>query len=463
MMSNSFSDLAAELAPGILKNLESLGYIEMTPIQAESLPHILSGKDVIGQARTGSGKTAAFGLGLISVLDTQIFDVQALVLCPTRELADQVAKAIRQLARATPNVKILSLCGGAPFRPQAASLEYGAHIVVGTPGRIEDHLRKKTLVLDAVKVMVLDEADRMLDMGFQDSIENIIEQVPQQRQTLLFSATFPDSIRSVASSVMDDPVTIEVASGHDNSTIEQHFYLVNDSAEDRANVVQLLLLQHAPNSAVVFCNMKKEVAELAEQLVEAGFSALALHGDLEQRDRDSTLVRFANGSATVLVATDVAARGLDIESLDAVINFQLAHDPEVHVHRVGRTGRAGQQGSAFTLYSPREGRKITALEELLQYSVEPESLPSSSLMSQQPAAATMTTLRIDGGKKQKLRPGDILGALTGQDGIAGSDVGKIAIFDTCAYVAVSSGSANAAVKKISRGKLKGRSFRAWTI
>ena len=453
-MSNSFSDFFAELAPGILENLESLGYIEMTPIQAESLPHILSGKDVIGQARTGSGKTAAFGLGLISMLDTRIFDVQALVLCPTRELADQVAKAIRQLARATPNVKILSLCGGAPFRPQAASLEYGAHIVVGTPGRIEDHLRKKTLVLDAVKVLVLDEADRMLDMGFQDSIENIIEQVPQQRQTLLFSATFPDSIRSVASSVMQDPVTIDVAASHDKSTIEQHFYIVNDSAEERANVVQLLLLQHAPNSAVVFCNMKKEVAELAEQLVEAGFSALALHGDLEQRDRDSTLV---------LVATDVAARGLDIESLDAVINFQLAHDPEVHVHRVGRTGRAGQHGSAFTLYSPREGRKITALEELLQYSVEPESLPSSSLMSQQPAAATMTTLRIDGGKKQKLRPGDILGALTGQDGIAGSDVGKIAIFDTCAYVAVSSGSANAAVKKISRGKLKGRSFRAWTI
>ncbi|MDG2154565.1 MAG: ATP-dependent RNA helicase DbpA [Gammaproteobacteria bacterium] len=462
-MSNSFSNLAAGLSPGIIGNLASLGYHEMTPIQAESLPHILSGKDVIGQARTGSGKTAAFGLGLISMLDTRIFDVQALVLCPTRELADQVAKAIRRLARATPNVKILSLCGGVPFRPQAASLEYGAHIVVGTPGRIEDHLRKQTLDLDAVKVLVLDEADRMLDMGFQDSIENIIEQIPQQRQTLLFSATFPDSIHSVASSVMQDPVIIDVAASHDSSTIEQHFYLVNDSADIRTNAVQLLLFQHSPTSAVVFCNMKKEVAKLVQQLVEAGFSALALHGDLEQRDRDSTLVRFANGSATVLVATDVAARGLDIESIDVVINFQLAHDPEAHVHRIGRTGRAGQLGRAFTLYSSRESHKIAALEELLRCSVEPESLPPSSLMSQQPAAAAMTTLRIDGGKKQKLRPGDILGALTGQHGIAGSDVGKIAIFDACAYVAVSSSSADTAVKKISRGKLKGRSFRAWII
>ena len=460
MSQTNFSSLT--LHADLLKNISSLGYKTMTPIQAQSLPHILAGKDVIAQGKTGSGKTAAFALGLLNKLDVKKFHVQSLVLCPTRELADQVSKDIRKLARTIHNIKVLTLCGGMPFGPQIGSLEHGAHIIVGTPGRIEEHLRKASLKLDRLNTLVLDEADRMLEMGFQSALDAIVEQTPAQRQTLLFSATFPAQIKSISERIMRDPVMIKAESTHDENIIEQHFYKVNDDGE-RLTALRLLLLQHRPESAVVFCNTKRETQEVADNLLHDGFSVLALHGDLEQRDRDLTLVRFANKSISVLVATDVAARGLDIDALDLVINYHIARDSEVHIHRIGRTGRAGSKGVACSLYSDKEHYKVSLLGDYLDRIIESETLPPASLLDESPDRSQMASIQIDGGRKQKVRPGDILGALTGKGGITGKQVGKIHLFDNRAYVAVQQNVARVALKKLSEGKLKGRSFRARLI
>ncbi len=457
MNTNSFSNL--KLHPALLNNLASLGYQAMTPIQKQSLPRILEGKDLIAQARTGSGKTAAFGLGLLQKLDVQQYHVQSLVLCPTRELADQVAQELRRLARAIHNIKVLILCGGAPIGPQIDSLEHGAHVVVGTPGRIEEHLRKGTLRLGKLNTFVLDEADRMLDMGFQASLDAIIAHLPKQRQTLLFSATYPDQIQAMAKRTMTHPVMVKVDATHDSGSIRQHFFKLQNNKQ-RMTALRLLLLKYRPESALVFCSTRRETQEVADELRSFGFYAIALHGDLEQRVRDQTLVRFANKSASILVATDVAARGLDIEAMDAVINYHLARESEVHIHRIGRTGRAGSKGKAFTLYSETESYKVARLEEYLEQSIVSEPLPPFSLLEKPVYRPSMVTLQIDGGKKQKVRPGDILGALTGKDGIAGKQVGKIHIFDNHAYVAVSRDAARPALRKLSEGKLKGRSFRA---
>jgi len=456
-----FSNL--KLQTNLLENLSSLSYEMMTPIQAKSLPYILAGKDVIAQSQTGSGKTAAFGLGLLEKLNVQKLHVQALVLCPTRELADQVAKELRRLARTIANVKILTLCGGMPMRAQLSSLEYGAHIIVGTPGRIEDHLNRGSLDVNSLQTLVLDEADRMLEMGFQSALDAIVKHTPSQRQTLLFSATFQTQIKSIAKRMMQEPVMVQVASTHDNQSIEQHFYQVDDGDEARLQAIRLLLLQYKPESAVIFCNTKRETEDVAHALIYEGFSALALNGDLEQRDRDQVMVRFANKSISILVATDVAARGLDIDGLDVVINYELAHDPEIHVHRIGRTGRAGKQGVACTLFSLRDDYKMTVLGDYLERDIGAEALPSSELLKEPALKAAMTTLQIGGGKKQKLRPGDILGALTAGKDITGKQVGKIHVMDQWAYVAVSRDVSKLALKKMGDGKLKGRSFRVRVI
>jgi len=454
--STAFSSL--KLHPNLLENLKSLDYSEMTPIQALSLPDILDGKDVIGQGKTGSGKTAAFGLGLLDRLNVERFRVQALVLCPTRELADQVAKEIRKLARSIHNIKVLTLCGGLPFGPQAGSLEHGAHIIIGTPGRIEDHLRRGTLKLNNVHTLVLDEADRMLEMGFQDTIESIIKQTPEQRQTLLFSATFPKQIKKIANSIMLDPVMVKAPSLHDNSIIKQHFYTISDPY--RLTALRLLLQHFRSESTVVFCNTKKDTQQVADALNQNGYSVLALHGDLEQRDRDKTLVRFANKSISVLVATDVAARGLDINAIDMVINYHIANDPEIHLHRIGRTGRAGSTGVACSLYSEAEAHRVALLDGDIDPITDTEELPPLSILDNPPVIPMMSTLLIDGGKKQKLRPGDILGALTGEQGIEGKQVGKIHIFDNWSYVAVNTDAVRPALRKLGAGKLKGRTFRS---
>ena len=441
------------LTPALLETLESLNYTHMTPIQALSLPAILNQRDVIGQGKTGSGKTAAFGLGVLSNLNVKRFRVQSLVLCPTRELADQVAKEIRTLGRSIHNIKVLTLCGGMPMGPQIGSLEHGAHILVGTPGRILDHLEKGRINLEELNTLVLDEADRMLDMGFQDALDAIIEAAPKQRQTLLFSATFPEKIEQIAQRIMQSPEMIKVESTHDTSSIAQYFYNVEGS-EARDEALANLLLTHQPESAVVFCNTKKEVQNVADELHHKGFSVIDLHGDLEQRERDQALVQFANKSVSILVATDVAARGLDVDNLDAVFNFELSRDPEVHVHRIGRTGRAGSKGLAFSFFGEKDGLRVARIEEYLDMDVVPATLPAKS--TQQPYQAKMVTINIDGGKKQKVRAGDILGCLTGKNGITGAQVGKIHLFPMRAYVAVEKSVAKKALQTISNGKMKGR-------
>ena len=464
-MSQSLSSLEFSVLPlqkSLLDNLGTLGYHQMTDIQAQSLPLFLKGRDVIGQAKTGSGKTASFGLGLLQKLDVKKFRVQSLVLCPTRELADQVAKEIRKLARSIHNIKVLTLCGGMPMGPQIGSLEHGAHIIVGTPGRIQDHLSKGRLTLKHLNTLVLDEADRMLEMGFQDALDAIIKHCPKQRQTLLFSATFQENIEKIATRYLNQPAHIKVESVHQEASIEQAFYHV-DTNEDRIDALQRLLLAHKPNAAIIFCNTKKAVKEVAMQLQTSGHSVLALHGDLEQRERNETLLKFANKSALILVATDVAARGLDIDNLDAVINYDITPDPEVHVHRIGRTGRAGNKGIACSIYCDKDSRRIADIETYLKKDINVLALPDDNVFSERPKKPTMTTLQIDGGKKQKLRPGDILGGLTGKKGIQGSQVGKINIFDVKAYVAVDSKVVKAAMKKISNDKLKGRNFRVRAI
>ncbi|WP_405119238.1 ATP-dependent RNA helicase DbpA [Pseudomonas leptonychotis] len=459
MTNTAFSSLP--LSPAMLANLESLGYTEMTPIQAQSLPVMLKGMDLIAQAKTGSGKTAAFGIGLLNPLNPRFFGCQALVICPTRELADQVAKELRRLARSADNIKILTLCGGVPFGPQIGSLEHGAQIIVGTPGRIQQHLSKGTLKLDGLNTLVLDEADRMLDMGFYDSIAEIIEQTPARRQTLLFSATYPSGIKQLSAKFMRDPQQVKADAFHDDTQIEQRFYEI--SPEERMEAVVKLLNCYRPQSCVAFCFTKQQCQEVVDHLTAKGISAAALNGDLEQRDRDQVLAMFANRSLSVLVATDVAARGLDIDALDMVINVELARDSEIHIHRVGRTGRAGEKGLAMSLVAPAEGHRAQAIETLQRAPLNWHPLSSLKHQGGAPLQPPMITMCISAGRKDKLRPGDILGALTGDAGIPGTQVGKIAIFDFQAYVAVERSVAMQALKCLSEGKIKGRSLRVRTL
>lgn len=455
MTTTDFSSLS--LTPEFLENLQLLNYQVMTPIQAQSLPAIFNGKDVQAQAKTGSGKTAAFGIGLLQKLDAQIYLTQALVLCPTRELADQVSKEIRRLARPIPNTKVLTLCGGAPLGPQLASLEHQPHVVVGTPGRILKHLQKGSLKLDELKILVLDEADRMLDMGFQEDIMRIIDITPDQRQTLLFSATYPDEIKDISDTVQDDPVYIRVESLHDNKKIKQVFYEIEKG--ERTKTLVSLLHHYRPESSVVFCNRKKQCQELAEALWQQGFHVLALHGDLEQKDRDQVLVQFANKSSSILVATDVAARGLDIKDLQAVINFELPHDPEIYIHRIGRTGRAGNEGLALSLFMASDAFKVNAIEEYQNSPVTIDKPTSLKTRDNFRLSPPMVTLCINGGRKSKVRAGDILGALTANTDLSGKQIGKIDLFDNLAYVAVERPIAKQALKILSEGKIKGRRFR----
>ncbi|WP_256676351.1 MULTISPECIES: ATP-dependent RNA helicase DbpA [unclassified Pseudomonas] len=441
----------------MLANLDALGYASMTPIQAQSLPVILKGQDLIAQAKTGSGKTAAFGIGLLNPINPRYFGCQALVLCPTRELADQVAKELRRLARAEDNIKILTLCGGVSLGPQIASLEHGAHIIVGTPGRIQQHLDKGTLVLDGLNTLVLDEADRMLDMGFFDAIASIIGKTPSRRQTLLFSATYPTGIKQLAADFMRNPQQVKVESLHADNQIEQSFIEIDP--QQRLEAVTRVLGHYRPQSCVAFCFTKQQCEDVVAHLTAKGIVAQALHGDLEQRDRDQVLTMFANRSSSVLVATDVAARGLDIDGLDMVLNVELARDAEIHVHRVGRTGRAGEKGIAVSLVAPAEGHRAQAIEQLQKSPLRWDQLDSLKNKGGEPLLPVMTTLCIAAGRKDKLRPGDILGALTGDAGIPGKQVGKIAIFDFQAFVAVERALAKQAMQRLNSGKIKGRALK----
>ena len=451
----SFTELP--LSPGMQATLQQLGYLMMTPIQAASLPLALGGHDLIAQAKTGSGKTAAFALPLLTKLNPRRFAVQAMVLCPTRELADQVTQEIRRLARAADNIKILTLCGGSTMRPQIASLEHGAHIVVGTPGRIMDHMERGTLNLEALNTLVLDEADRMLDMGFYDDIAFVAKRCPADRQTLMFSATYPEGIARLARQFMRNPQEIKLAEQHQSNKIRQRFYEVSN--EERLEAVGALLRHYRPVSTLAFCNTKQQCRSLLEVLHAQGIYALTLNGDMEQRDRDQVLIQFANRSCSVLVATDVAARGLDIAQLEAVINVDVTPDPEVHIHRIGRTGRADEEGWALSLCGPSDRHRIVSIAKMTGNVPEWHALSELKDEDESPLVPPMVTLQILGGRKEKIRPGDVLGALTGDAGFSREQVGKIAVTDFSTYVAVVRDIAREAVRRLSAGKVKGKTVK----
>ncbi|HET6718339.1 MAG TPA: ATP-dependent RNA helicase DbpA [Rhodocyclaceae bacterium] len=450
-----FSDLP--LSPAMLANLQQLEYLTMTPIQAASLPLTLAGHDLIAQAKTGSGKTAAFALAALTKLNPRFFGVQTLVLCPTRELADQVTQEIRRLARFVENIKVVTLCGGSALRHQVASLENGVHIVVGTPGRIMDHMERGTLKLDQLNTLVLDEADRMLDMGFHDDIAYVAKRCPSERQTLLFSATYPAEIGKLAQQFMRDPKEVKLLEKHAGSKIRQRFYEIK--AEERLQAVCTLLKHYRPVSTLAFCNTKQQCRSLLEALHAQKIRALVLNGDLEQRERDQVLIQFANRSTSVLVATDVAARGLDIAQLEAVINVDVTPDPEIHVHRIGRTGRADQDGWALSLCSPADKRRVATIAQTMGSDPEWHTLGSLQNIDPSPLVPPMATLMILGGRKEKIRPGDVLGALTGEAGFTKEQIGKITVTDQNTYVAVAREIAREAVQKLNAGKIKGKTVK----
>ncbi len=452
----SFSTL--HLPKPILTNLDALGYTKMTAVQALSLPHVLQNKDVIAQAKTGSGKTAAFGIGLLNKLAIKNYTVQSLILCPTRELADQVTKELRRLARFTQNIKIITLCGGVAIGPQIKSLSHPAHIVVGTPGRILKHLEKGYLFIDCLETLVLDEADRMLDMGFVDDIKTVIDFAPKKRQTLLFSATYTDEIRKLGHTIQNSAVTIQAADNEKPNNIVEYFYETH-SDKSLASLVKVIA-QFNPQNVIVFTNTKIDAKAVTKHLNQNGIEAASLHGDLEQYQRNDVLVKFTNHTLPVLVATDVAARGLDIKDLELVINFGLPFEQNTYTHRIGRTGRAGKDGIAITLYWGKQAFKAKKMQNSQTKFEKASELSKNNNFI---LKASNGTLVIEAGKRNKLRPGDILGALTGDVGFKGNQIGKISIYDKQSYVAIERGLINKALKGLKSKGLKGRRFSIWIM
>jgi ATP-independent RNA helicase DbpA len=466
-MSTRFDSLA--LSPSLLSVVKELGYAEATPIQARGIPVLLAGKDLIGQAKTGSGKTAAFALPILEGLRLHERELQALVLCPTRELSTQVASEVRKLGRKHPGLRLLVVTGGQPVRAQATSLERGVHVVVGTPGRVLDHLGRGTLDLSRVATAVLDEADRMLDMGFADAMEQILGALPKSRQTVFFSATFPKSIDAMSRAHQRNAVRVTIEEpGEEAPQIRQ--LVLAAEPDEKLHALYRVLAEHPHESALVFCNLKASVAELTAALASAGVSADCLHGDLEQFDRDRVMAMFRNQSVRVLVATDVAARGIDVSDLDIVINYELPGQPDDYIHRIGRTGRAGKLGLAVSLVGVKDKHRLSSIEQRIGAPFErmaPLSADAGDmrrLEEQTARAPKMATIQITGGRKDKLRAGDILGALTGEaGGLSGADIGKIEIQERRTYVAVSVGVSRKAADSLNKGRIKGRRFRATLV
>jgi len=453
---SEFSNLA--LSDAMVKNLTSLGFVSVTPVQADSLPIILKGADVIGQAKTGSGKTAAFGIGILEKLKPEVTTVQALVLCPTRELADQVAGELRRIAAFKPNIKILTLCGGVPFKPQKESLTHHAHVIVGTPGRVLKHLDGKNLNLKDCHTLVLDEGDRMLDMGFIDEIRRVIKYVPSNRQTLLFSATFPEAIQKLCASIQKNARFIKTIATEDPNQIEEIFYEI-ETAEKQNALLKLFSL-HRPENVLIFCEMKSQTVDIVKALGHKNVPALAINGDLEQYQRTDVFTQFTNKSCRCLVATDVAARGLDIKELSLVINFTLPQDSETYTHRIGRTARAGHSGVAVTYYTPHQKERI---KDFTKEGCKFEK--ASSLRQGEPynMAPQFQTLVIEGGKKNKIRAGDILGSFTGEAALEGKSIGNINIKDRQSYVAVERAALQEKFSTIKSTKIKGKKFPIWLL
>lgn len=414
-------------------NLQQLGFKEMTQVQELALPPALAGNDLVVQAHTGSGKTLVFALTIMQKLKLEISDAQALVLCPTRELASQVADSIRQVARAYPSVKVSLLCGGTSVTRQVDSLAHGTHIIVGTPGRIEDLLNRGVLILSDVKTLVLDEADKMMDMGFYDSLSAITNACPLKRQTLMFSATYTPELLERTDGFLINPQMLK-AIDEQKPAIKQSFYLVED--ENRAATMISILNRDLPLSTIAFCNTRDDCESLQQQLNRAGIHSEVLHGQIDQRDREDIIIQFANHSLSVLVATDVAARGLDIKELDLVINVQISPNADTHIHRIGRTGRQGAEGHAITLVNKNELFRKKRIEEVLETEFELLPTPPAPQQGRSALKPPMQTITIRGGKKDKLRAGDILGSLTKNMALSMEQVGKITIHDFVSFVAV---------------------------
>ncbi|MGZ3774267.1 MAG: ATP-dependent RNA helicase DbpA [Pseudobdellovibrionaceae bacterium] len=448
------------LSTELLTVLQELGFQELTPIQKQSIPLLLGGNDLIGQSKTGSGKTAAFTLPILNKIQLRENKLQALILSPTRELAVQIISEVRKLGRRYEGLKVLGLVGGQPARMQAEALANGVHIAVGTPGRILDLADRGRIDFSAIETLVLDEADKMLDMGFKDEVEAILKIVPTSRQTVFFSATYPETIQNLSSRFQKSPAVIKIE--ETDSTISSIKQIVYETeADSKVNTLMRVLQQHPSNATLVFCNMKSTVNEITETLAKLDVSCGCLHGDLEQRERDRVVTLFRNGSHRILVATDVAARGLDIETLELVVNFDIPPQAETYIHRIGRTGRAGRNGVAVTLADPRDTLKILEIETLVKTKLEKPRLGFKNQygIDKKLRTASMETLSISGGRKDKLRPGDILGALTGASGgLNGSDIGKIEIHDNYSFVAVSSDIADEAFNKLRNGRIKGQKF-----
>ena len=458
-MSNQFSTL--NLKKELLENLTELKFNSMTPVQEKSLPYILEGRAVMAQAKTGSGKTAAFGLGVLNSLNIINTRVQTLILCPTRELADQVATELRTLARMIKNIKILTLTGGKSEYQQEKSLAHGAHIIVGTPGRVLKLVRKKVLFFDTTTSFVLDEADRMLDMGFFDDIVNISNKISKERQTLLFSATFPEMIKDLGSELQKNVKLIEVDTNHSKNIIEQFFYQVSTHKE-KPEALMKVLNHFRPERFLIFCKTKAISDQAAKILMKKNIYAKAIHGDLMQNERTSVLTMFGNRSLSGLVATDVAARGLDIQDLELVINYDLPYSSEVYVHRIGRTARAGKTGLALNFFTEQETEKFEELNDL--YNKDNECFRIKELAelkddSDYDLSPAMKTICIYGGKKNKLRPSDLVGAIVGEAEIDFSEIGDISISNMMSFVAIKQDSAHQVVNKLNAGKIKNKKFR----
>ncbi|MGN0204648.1 MAG: DEAD/DEAH box helicase [Coprococcus sp.] len=515
-----FEDLGID--ERILRAVTEMGFEEATPIQARAIPEVMTGQDIIGQAQTGTGKTASFGIPMLQLMDPKDKHVQAIVLCPTRELAIQSAEEIRKLAKFLHGIKVLPIYGGQDIVKQIRSLKGGVQVLIGTPGRVMDHMRRHTIKLDNLKMVVLDEADEMLNMGFREDIETILSQTPDERQTLLFSATMPQPIMEIARTYQKDAKIVKVVKKELTvANIEQYYYEVRP--KNKEEILSRLLDIYNPALSIVFCNTKKQVDELVEGLKGRGYFAEGLHGDMKQQQRDRVMNGFRNGRTEILVATDVAARGIDVDDVDAVFNYDLPQDDEYYVHRIGRTGRAGKTGKAFTFITGREFYKLKDIQRYCRTKIMAKQVPSlndvanvkadkifekvTGMIDEEDlkpyirmieeklekddyttldmAAAFlkmalgddngeksvevddfgdtgaedgMVRLFINIGKNQKARPGDILGAIAGETGIAGSLIGTIDMYDKYTFVEVPREYAKEVLVAMSSAKIKGRSI-----
>ena len=434
-----------------------MGFEKLTAIQEKSAEILLENKDCIAKAQTGSGKTLAFSFPVIEKIDVKNYKIQTLILAPTRELANQIAQNMRNYIRHIHNVKVLTLCGGMPFKPQVASLFHGAHIIIGTAGRVLKHLKEENIDLSNVNQLVLDEADKMLDMGFYDDIMEIIEYLPKQRQTMLFSATYENNIEKLAKDILNDPAFIEVEAV--KNKIKQVFYKCQK--QNRKNLLIPVITQNKASSILIFANMKIECDDIADFLDEMGVDVLTLHSDLDQRERDEVFALFKSKSYPVLIASDVASRGLDVDDIDLVINYELAKDSKVHTHRIGRTARAGKGGMAVSFYDDNSSLDENKLDEIKEefddiiFDDVENIIDDSSFKID----AEYRTLYIDAGKKHKLRKGDVIGALTAGIGLDKNDIGIIESLNFCTYVAIKKEKIDFVIKSLNKHKIKGKFYR----